>query len=152
MHFHLSLNQALLKTIALFTKAIAIYIFISSYGFLPTMLWDPSQHYFMLVCQSSSLLSKCFMTAWIKNHQRPIWDARGYLESRPLIMENESVARSPSACLKWHCRRLTYCFLCPPTLSPSFIYFRLTNRYEQGVDSKKKYRLSDWIMQMRAER
>lgn len=78
----------------------------------------------MFLCQNCCGLSKCFMTAWIKNHQRPIWDAEGYLQSSSLItkqnqknnerakerkrIKKEKMAHSPSACQS---RRLTYCFL-----------------------------------------
>lgn len=39
----------------------------------------------MLICQKSFGMSRCFMTAWIKYHQRPIWNSQGYLQFRPLL-------------------------------------------------------------------
>ena len=74
----------------------------------------------MFLCQNCSGLSKCFVTTWIKNHQRPVWDAEGYLQSSSLIAKSnqkkknerknkkEKMAHSPSACQS---RWLTYCFL-----------------------------------------
>lgn len=118
--FHFGLPQlsvtssATLKdtnTIEEFSQTIRIYIWFPPTIFSLTMSSNPGQHYFTLVCQDSLGLSKCFMTAWIKNHQRPIWDSQGYLQFRPLLTNTRGWLLLHLPAWKHYYRRLTYCFL-----------------------------------------
>lgn len=84
--------------------------FASSYLLL-TVSSNPFQCYFALVFCDSLGLSKCFMTTWIKNHQRTIWDSQGYLQSRPLIRNTMRMAHSQLLAQKHYYRSLIYWFI-----------------------------------------